>query len=646
MSTLANAIRGAVRKYCSECMRLVCAFQRTAADRVAVAPPDTRDGCVDPAQPLAPTAAEPEFAHIRSEFEARIVRTYLGDISCVVVPQPVLTTLSVSSALGVGLHEDDVADGGSDLGAAPVVLLRDPITSVSAVGAAGTLFCYVAKLGDGSRWCRVFRCADGRAVRTVAEAAVKDALLTARYNTHLAEHDHANAGLQRRELEATQAQALLAEGTAISGNLDRIRRRLQEPYLFVPDGDATLKYDPPPRFTAEATDAFAVPPGELPAAYDVVPSFDPADDAEETLAEAHAANCRRAAQHTPPTSKASATVDPKQTTAATTAVAAVVTPTDAAAEHAQLLRAHGLANQTVRMTIDDGERECGCGYGYTCKACRLRKADEEEVFEGFPDEVYEKGFGPDEEEEYTYEIYVHDNGDSDDDDADMPFSSFRCGCGIPYEEFCRTCDFRARKALADTPLADGGASALDASVYEESSFMDADGVDARRAAVAEGAEAQAADESEMGSVDVWRGSAQESTVGEASGEVGFLDEPACVDLLAYAPPGNYLIRRLDSVWYCIMVRAPSVDKPVVKIPVRTLEDGRYDCGARLFYRMTDVLDSLRKRPLKTAAANKDWNADLWLKAPVRTNLYVDDPLKGKQRRPSLARRLSSWIWRS
>ena len=41
---------------------------------------------------------------------------------------------------------------------------------------------------------------------------------------------------------------------------------------------------------------------------------------------------------------------------------------------------------------------------------------------------------------------------------------------------------------------------------------------------------------------------------------------------------------------------------------------------------------------------KDGEADLWLKEPVRTDVYVVHPVQ-KGKRKSLVRRMSSWMWR-
>lgn len=45
----------------------------------------------------------------------------------------------------------------------------------------GHLFCYVAKVSDGTRWCRVFRCEDAMLLRESAADVIKDALMTVRY---------------------------------------------------------------------------------------------------------------------------------------------------------------------------------------------------------------------------------------------------------------------------------------------------------------------------------------------------------------------------------------------------------------------------------------------------------------------------------
>jgi hypothetical protein len=624
-------------------MRLVCAFKRTEESRARIG--RVTDGCHEETNVLAPTADEPLFEHIKSEFDAKVVRRCLRSITCAVQPgKSAVALLSLSSASGFALHidDDDTADSNLDRVS---VSIRDPIAYVSAVGSAGDLFCYVAKIADGTRWCRVFRCSSGQEVRTAAETVVKDALLTARYNAKMIDHNTANAPSQQVYLRQTEERGMQREATSISASADRILRRLERPYLCDPDdAAATTAYLSPPPFTNNRDNEVARADTVVwQTSYDAAPEYDGFDDNEAELASAHAENCKRAMSHVSSTaSEQSSATNDRQGAAAGPAV--VRSSDDPAVEHARLMQAQALS--TKKTPALEVEQDCGCGYGYSCKMCRLRKADEDEVFEGFADEMFETGFGKDEgerEDEYGTEMYLDDN-EPEDDDTGMAFPTFHCGCGVPYEEFCRVCDFKARKALEGTPF-----TPADDSVYEESSFMDDQGVDTLRHANSESATRVVAGmPSALTTPRAGPTSPTNPSENQEQGFVGYLDEQSCTDMLLYVQAGNYIVRQVDSTWYCILVKAPSVDKPVVKIPVRTLEDGRFDCGSRVFYRMADVLDSLRKRPLKSAKSNKDWTADLWLKVPVQTETYVpvQPKIKSKGRRKgSFAQRFSAWVWR-
>mmetsp|Transcript_20686 Transcript_20686/g.61801 ORF Transcript_20686/g.61801 Transcript_20686/m.61801 type:complete len:694 (-) Transcript_20686:179-2260(-) len=641
----------------SECMRLAQAFAMTRASRSPLGDVGTVDGCRAPSQEVAAVAQESQFNHIGSTFERKVLQKHLADVTCALpVHHGEMSLLTISSSTGFALHADD----GEHLtaGAAETELLRDYIESVSAVGAAGDLFCYVVKTQDQtpSRWCRVFRCNEAPAAKSAAEAATKDALLTERYNFKMREVD---AGLITRQdayrkhmTEMTAAH----EAGAIGGDIDRIRRTLERPYTFFgDDGEATMRYQQPPKFKNDPKDAMASTATSFPTNYHTVPQFieDDDDDDVEELARVHAENCRRALAHkaeairrrssqtcasessgrlhaTPVHAAAEGSTTPGVTPAASTGDDVTVDP---ATEHARLMQGQGFVNKT--LVPMDRELECGCGYGYRCKTCRLRQADEEEVFEGFPDDVFETGFGNDEEEdEYIPEMYINEYGDEDDDaDTDMPFSSFRCACGVPYEEFCRMCDFKARKALVGCESFAEDGDPID--LYQQSSFLDDQGVDALRNAREKGLSEEDPSTTPVDSVHVVEIS--DPSGDSQEGHVGYLNEKACDDMLLYVQPGQYLIRRIDASWQCIMVKTPSMDRPTIKIAVRTLEDGRLECGGRVFYRLGDVLISLRKRPLN--AARKDGSAGLWLQSPIVTAVFVD---QAPRKRKSIMQRLSAW----
>lgn len=108
----------------------------------------------------------------------------------------------------------------------------------------GHLFCYVAKVQDGTRWCRVFRCEDAMLLREAAAGVVKDALMIVRYNEKMcAVHPDARAAEQVYARQMREA-ARQHEADHLVGDIDKMRSRLEAPFLFTECG----RYHRPPPY--------------------------------------------------------------------------------------------------------------------------------------------------------------------------------------------------------------------------------------------------------------------------------------------------------------------------------------------------------------------------------------------------------------